>query len=124
MACLATVRPDGRPHLVPVVFATDGTDVVTAVDGKPKSGAPLARLRHLQADPRVSLLADHYEEDWARLWWIRVDGTAAIEGSGMEVGLRRLVDRYPQYRKVPLPGPLIRITPMRISGWQAATRTP
>ena len=64
----------GAPHLVPVVFARDQADLVTAVDGKPKSGKVLARIDNITRDPRVTLLADHYEEDWSSLWWVRVDG--------------------------------------------------
>jgi len=37
VARLATVRPDGSPHLVPVVFALDGPTIAFAVDDKPKS---------------------------------------------------------------------------------------
>ncbi len=80
VARLATIGPDGRPHLVPVTFALDGDRIYTAVDAKPKTTANLRRLRNIDADPRVTLLADHYEDDWDRLWWARADGRAAILG--------------------------------------------
>jgi len=82
VARLATVRPDGRPHLVPIVFAVAGDVIVTAVDEvKPKRTRALARLANIAAEPRVSVLADHYDEDWTRLWWVRADGTATVVGS-------------------------------------------
>ncbi|MGV9992300.1 TIGR03668 family PPOX class F420-dependent oxidoreductase [Streptomyces sp. NPDC003374] len=79
VARLATVDDAGRPHLVPVVFATDGADgIVTAVDHKPKTTARLKRLHNIEVSPAVCLLADAYDEDWDRLWWARADGGARI----------------------------------------------
>jgi len=75
VARLATVRPDGAPHLVPVVFAVevaaDGDRVHLAVDAKPKRTRNLQRLVNLRAEPRCALLVDHYADDWSRLWWGR-----------------------------------------------------
>jgi PPOX class probable F420-dependent enzyme len=78
VARLATVRPDGTPHLVPVVFALVGDVVTTAVDHKPKRSTSLQRLANLRAEPRCSLLVDHYDDDWTRLWWARADGRAEV----------------------------------------------
>jgi PPOX class probable F420-dependent enzyme len=119
---LATVRPDGRPHVVVCCFAVEGDQVWTAIDAKPKSGAPLQRLENVRANPQVSLLVDHYEEDWARLWWVRVDGTAAIleHGAEEERAIAALTARYPQYARTPPPGPVIAIAIERITGWSAS----
>ena len=119
VATLATVSADGRPHVVPVVFALDGEDLVTSVDGKPKQGRVLARIENVRRDPRVSLLADHYEEDWSRLWWVRVDGAASVETEGLnfERALSVLRGRYPQYDLVELTGPVIRIRIERTTSW-------
>lgn len=119
VATLATVSADGRPHIVPVVFALDGEDLVTSVDGKPKQGRMLARIENVRRDPRVSLLADHYEEDWSRLWWVRVDGEASVETEGLnfERALTVLRGRYPQYDLVELTGPVIRIRIERTTSW-------
>ena len=119
VATLATVSADGRPHVVPVVFARDGNDLVTSVDGKPKKGKVLARIENVHRDPRVSVLADHYEADWSRLWWVRVDGEASIEteGEGFDRALTALRRRYPQYRVVELTGPVIRIRIERTTSW-------
>src|SRR5690349_16209891 len=78
VARLATVDTTGRPHLVPVVFALDGDTIYFAVDSKPKRTRNLQRLRNIAANPAVCLLADQYQEDWTRLWWVRVDGAARI----------------------------------------------
>ena len=121
VATLATLSADGRPHVVPVVFARDGGDFVTSVDGKPKQGRVLARIENVGRDPRVSLLADHYEEDWSRLWWVRVDGEASVEteGAAFDRALTVLRGRYPQYGFVELTGPVIRIRIERTTSWVA-----
>src|SRR5215472_5832016 len=78
VARLATVTPDGRPHIVPVTFAVDGEMIYTAVDAKPKSTTDLRRLDNMRAHPDVAVLADHYADDWTELWWVRADGRAEI----------------------------------------------
>ena len=118
---LATVRPDGAPHVVVCCFVVEGDRVWTAIDAKPKSGAPLQRLANVRANPRASLLVDHYEEDWEALWWVRVDGTAAVLESGNEEerAIAALTARYPQYERARPPGPVIAIAIERITGWSA-----
>ena len=124
MVVLATAMADGRPHLVPVVFAQDGQDLVTAIDAKPKTGRRLTRLVNIGRDPRVCLLGHHYEEDWTRLWWVRVDGSATLEGAGeqFERAIRSLRERYRQYEVTRLEGPVIRIAIERVTGWRAVPR--
>jgi PPOX class probable F420-dependent enzyme len=121
VARLATVRADGSPHLVPVCFALAGEAIYTAVDHKPKSTSALARLRHIAAEPRVALLADRYDEDWSRLWWVRVDGDAAVVSSPRERerALAALADAYPQYAARPPQGPVIGVQPRGWQGWRA-----
>jgi len=127
IARLATVTPDGRPHVVPVVFAVDGDplgnhDVVyTAVDAKPKTTLRLRRLANIESNPQVSLLVDHYADDWTRLWWVRADGVARIHSGGeaLDTGCRLLRAKYPQYQSVPLHGPVIAVTVRRWSSWHA-----
>lgn len=114
VARLGTVTPSGEPHLVPVVFAVDGGTAWTAVDGKPKRSARLRRLANVAANPRVSLLVDHYDEDWRRLWWVRADGVAGVHAAAPG-GLAALCDKYEQYRTGPPPGPFIEVT---LTGWR------
>src|SRR5579884_3635564 len=78
VARLATAGSGGKPHIVPICFAIEGSRLYFAIDQKPKSGRPLRRLANIEANPQVSILVDHYEEDWSRLWWIRLDGIAAV----------------------------------------------
>jgi len=130
VARLATIGPAHRPHLVPITFALDGDRIYTVVDAKPKTTANLRRLRNIAADPRVTVLADHYEADWSRLWWARADGLAEILArpaagqppgpAGLAGPLELLAARYPQYRADPPAGPLIRIQVERWTGWAAA----
>jgi PPOX class probable F420-dependent enzyme len=119
---LATVRPDGGPHVVVCCYAVDGDQVWTAIDEKPKSGARLQRLENVRANPRASLLVDHYEENWNRLWWVRVDGAAAVLeiGNEEERAIAALTARYPQYERARPPGPVITIAIERITGWSAS----
>jgi PPOX class probable F420-dependent enzyme len=116
---LATVKADGAPHIVPMVFAMVGDSVVTAVDWKPKAGRRLQRLRNIEANPAVSFMVDGYSDDWDRLWWVRVDGTAIIHSRGdqWETAIAALREKYPQYRDRPPEGEVIRITPSRVSSW-------
>lgn len=120
VARLASADADGRPHLVPVVFAVRGEVVVTAVDHKPKRTPDLKRLRNIAANPEVSLLADHYSDDWDRLWWARADGTAELAATADHPDLvSALVDKYSQYRRTPPSGTLIVVRVHRWSGWAA-----
>ena len=98
VARLATVRADGRPHLVPVVFAVEGERVFTVVDAKPKTSPALQRLRNVEANPAVSLLVDHYDEDWHAIWWVRAEGLARVVDSGAErkQAIDLLTRKYPQ----------------------------
>ncbi|MGH8961265.1 MAG: TIGR03668 family PPOX class F420-dependent oxidoreductase [Jatrophihabitantaceae bacterium] len=116
VARLATLTPDGRPHLVPVVFVVYGSRIYTAVDAKPKRTTALRRLANIRAEPRVSLLADHYSDDWSRLWWVRADGTARVLEDAPDA-LVLLAERYPQYRDQPPPGPVIAVEVQRWTGW-------
>jgi PPOX class probable F420-dependent enzyme len=125
VAVLATVGADGAPHLVPVVFAVrttgETTTVYTAVDAKRKTTHRLRRLANIAANPRVSLLVDHYDADWTQLWWIRVDGVAAVHerGEEMAMGYAALRHEYPQYERVALDGPVVTVTITRWSSWHA-----
>jgi len=116
------VGPAGQPHLVPVTFALDGDHVYTAVDAKPKTTMNLHRLRNIDRDPRVAVLADHYEADWDRLWWARAEGLASIldEPGGRARPLELLAERYAQYRVDPPAGPVIAIAVERWTGWAAS----
>jgi PPOX class probable F420-dependent enzyme len=116
---LATVTAGGRPHLVPCCFALIADTVYSAVDGKPKSTTALHRLANIDANPGVCLLVDHYDEDWTALWWVRIDGSAAVLDPGEETERARdaLRTKYRQYAAVALNGPVIRIDIRRWRWW-------
>jgi PPOX class probable F420-dependent enzyme len=99
VARLATIDANNTPHLVPICFAVDqATDTIySAVDAKPKTTPDLKRLRNIQQNPQVTLLVDHYTDDWAEVWWVRVDATAAVHDTH-EHGRELLAGKYPQYR--------------------------
>jgi PPOX class probable F420-dependent enzyme len=119
VARLATVDATGRPRLVPIVYALLGDALYFVVDAKPKSTTRLRRLADIRADPRVSALVDHYDEDWDTLWWARADGTARVLDDLRPDALAALAARYPAYRVTP-PGPMVEIAVQRWSGWSAA----
>jgi PPOX class probable F420-dependent enzyme len=121
---LATAGADGRPHLVPCTFAVDDSGrVVIGIDNKPKSSGNLRRLRNIAENPQVSLLADHYADEWAQLWWARAEGTATIERSGAEHAAHwaLLRSKYPQYAGQVLDGPVIVVAVQAWSGWAFAS---
>jgi PPOX class probable F420-dependent enzyme len=121
VAHLATADSEGSPHVVPVVFALDGDTIYFAVDQKPKQSRDLKRLRNIAINPSVSVLVDHYEEDWKALWWVRADGSARVVDPGPDTdrAMQLLAQRYAQYRKHPPPGPAVAIAVHRWSAWSA-----
>jgi PPOX class probable F420-dependent enzyme len=119
---LATLGADGRPHLVPICFALEADTLYSAVDEKPKRSRRLQRLENIRRRPEVSVLVDHYEEDWTRLWWIRLDGTADVleDEAERERVLALLAAKYEQYRAEPPTGPVIEVRIDRWRGWASA----
>jgi PPOX class probable F420-dependent enzyme len=122
VARLATIDPDGRPHLVPCCFALDGDVVYSVVDHKPKRSTALRRLDNIRARPSVCLLVDHYEDDWTALWWVRFDGTARVvsDGPEHERALTLLCAKYAQYRAVRPSGPVVAIDIEACRTWCAS----
>src|SRR5215207_7859154 len=104
-AFLATTGEDLRPHIVPVVFALAGDELVIAIDQKPKSSMNLRRLRNLAWNPRVAVLCDRYDADWSQLWWVRADGRARVDEQNPPA-VESLAAKYPQYRLDPPRGPV------------------
>ncbi|MGW3196291.1 TIGR03668 family PPOX class F420-dependent oxidoreductase [Streptomyces sp. NPDC001118] len=117
---LGTADAAGKPHLVPATFAVVGDTVAIAVDHKPKRHTNLKRLRNVQENPAVTLLVDHFTEDWNDLWWVRADGEARVVENELAYELvDALVDKYEQYRERRPVGPVIEIHVSRWSGWVA-----
>ncbi len=126
VARLATLRPDGSPRLVPITFVLLDGLIWSAVDEvKPKTTTRLARLADVERDPRVGVVVDHYSDDWSALWWVRVDGTAAVHEGGERCAraLDALAAKYPAYAATPPSGPVLVVTPTRWAGWAATAPT-
>jgi PPOX class probable F420-dependent enzyme len=121
VARLATTDPDGRPHLVPIVFAVEGDTLYSAVDRKPKRSTKLRRIENARVRPDVTILVDHYDEDWRQLWWLRLRGRARVLDDGAERShaLALLREKYPQYRSEPPDGPVLAVDVSDVRSWSA-----
>ena len=119
MGYLATTGRDLLPHVVPITFAVSDDRLVTVVDQKPKSTTDLRRLRNIADNPLVSVLCDHYSEEWDRLWWVRVDGRATLVagGAGRGAAIDLLTAKYPQYRDDPPQGTAVVMEIDFWTGW-------
>ena len=106
---------------MPIVFAVDGDTLYTAVDRKPKRSRRLRRIENARARPDVTVLVDGYDEDWSRLWWIRLRGRARVldEGSEHDRALGLLAEKYPQYRDEPPGGPVLAVDVDEVRTWTA-----
>lgn len=124
VAVLSTVDETGAPHLVPITFALTDTEPIlfSAVDGKPKRATRLRRHANIEAEPRVSLLVQHWHEDWSLLWWVRAGGRATVsdEPATVERAVGLLRAKYEQYASVDVHGPVIEIAIERWHGWSSA----
>jgi len=126
---LGTADSDGRPSVVPVCFALLGTEVVTPIDEKPMAGDPqtLRRVRDVRANPAVSLVVDHYDEDWSSLGWVQVRGTATVSepaGPGHGDAVTALRAKYDQYADHDLESrPVILVDVGRVVSWGTLRRT-
>lgn len=126
VARLATLGPHDQPPQIPIVFARVGDELWSPIDGKPKTGLELARVRNVRERPDVSLLLDEYDADWSRLWWIRIDATARIataDEPGFDEAVAALRSKYPQYADVPVTGQrptLLAFRPRRVRSWSGA----
>ncbi|MGD0074641.1 MAG: TIGR03668 family PPOX class F420-dependent oxidoreductase [Candidatus Binataceae bacterium] len=128
---LATATVDGEPHAIPLCFWFDGANFYFAIDEKPKrqTGIKLKRMRNIAANPRVALIIDRYEEDWASLAYVLINGRARVVEDPEEymLALRNLRDKYPQYRAMalnPESNPLVKIEPERVHVWGARFNPP
>ena len=127
VARLGTADAAGQPLVVPICYAFDGRHCYSAIDAKPKRQAPgrLKRVRNIRENSRVSVLVDHYDEDWSRLRYIVLQGRADLLSEGAEFthAVDLLLEKYAQYRAMSLDrnsGLVIKITPERVIQWRFA----
>jgi PPOX class probable F420-dependent enzyme len=122
VARLATLDPDGRPHIIPILFAFERDTLYSAVDAKPKRSRTLRRIENARARPQVTVLVDHYESDWSRLWWVRLRGNARVLDRGddeADRALELLAEKYPQYLETAPGFPVLAIDVGEWRGWSA-----
>ena len=121
VARLATTDPDGRPHLVPIVFVVEGDTLYSAVDRKPKRSTRLRRIENARARPEVTILVDHYDDDWRHLWWLRLRGRARVLDDGQERAhaLALLREKYPQYEREPPDGRVLAVDLTEERSWSS-----
>lgn len=122
IAHLATADAGGQPHVVPICFVFAEGMLYSVIDRKPKRARPehLRRVRNLRENPRVAVVMDTYAEDWSRLGYVLVEGTARLIKAGPEhaTALRLLREKYPQYRPMQLDDrPVIAIAILRTVRW-------
>jgi PPOX class probable F420-dependent enzyme len=123
---LATVRPDGSPHVVPFVFTLvvdgDAVRLYWAVDDKPKRSTAIARIDNIRANPHVEAVVDEYDEDWRRLWWVRLRGTGRLVETDPEraAALAALAEKYRPYRRRPPAGAVLAIDVSDVWSWTAS----
>jgi PPOX class probable F420-dependent enzyme len=125
VARLATADARGQPHVVPICFVLDRNEFFSPIDEKPKQASPrtLKRLRNVSENPRIAMIIDRYDDDWQKLAYVLVIGTAKILLRGKRhsraIGLLRR--KYPQYRAMAIQDrPMIRISPRRVVSWSFA----
>src|SRR5262245_26005988 len=122
---LGTADAAGQPHVVPICYAFDGQSLFSAIDAKPKRPGPrgLKRVQNIRENPRVSVVIDHYDEDWRRLCYVIIQGEAELltEGADFARGAELLLAKYPQYRTMGLSreaGLMIKVKPARVTQWR------
>jgi PPOX class probable F420-dependent enzyme len=119
VARVATYDDCGQIHLVPVTFVLDGERLYSPSDAGPRRAK---RLRNLEDDSRVAVLIDVYDEDWSRVWWVRLRGAGRAIDAGPEYERARtlLAQKYPQFRDAPpgeAAGPIMIVDIADWSGW-------
>ena len=122
LAHLATSSKHGKPHVVPVCYVYDGVSIYSPIDEKPKRTNPkqLRRVLNISENPYVSMVVDQYEEDWSKLRYVLVQGSARIvhEGDEYRRAVSLLREKYPQYGAMQLEDrPVIKIEPVKVAAW-------
>jgi len=116
---LGTMHPERGVDAVPVVYIVEDDRIVSPIDTvKAKSGRRLQRLTNIESDHRCVLLVEHNDEDWSRLWWVRVHG-AAFEAEPTPSQLRLLGSAFPAYQADGAITAVVVVQPEAVTGWDA-----
>ena len=117
IADLATVNPDGSPHVAPVWFRWDG-DVV-----KVFTQTTAVKVRNIRNDARVSMAVSKQDAPYG---YVIVNGTAEISNEGIPDEVRAMAIHYKgevegeiyiQQALQEMEFCLLTITPTKIIGW-------
>jgi PPOX class probable F420-dependent enzyme len=116
VARVGTIDERGRVHLVPIVYVVDGDTLYSSTDAGDR---PAKRLRNLETNPSVTILVDVYDEEWSKVWWVRLRGTGRVVEEGPEHAhaYRLLREKYPQYESEPVGGPVMAVDVAEWAGW-------
>ena len=115
---------DGRqPHLVPVVLVSVGSHIYLPIDGKRKKPGQLRRVRNLDRHPEVALLIDHYEDDWSRLWWVRIDAIASMVPLPT-AARNKFTQKYPGYSHTEIGVESIKLEVVNVQKWSNLSDQP
>ena len=113
---VATTGPAGMPHVVPVCHVLEDGKVCFASESRAK------KIAHLRQNPRIAVTVDVYDEDWAGLKGVMIQGTAELIERGPRFRkVRRLL--YDKYRQYPEEAALeegdviVEITPRHVFSW-------
>jgi len=112
LARLATASKDARPHVVPVIYAMDGEDLIIAIDYGTK------KLKNLRENRRVALVVDDYQPNHA----VMIEGECELFERGKEYLrlLQVLFDRFEFYRRHPWgegESPIMEVGPTKAVSW-------
>jgi PPOX class probable F420-dependent enzyme len=111
-AAVATIRPDGTPHVTPVLVDYDGERILF------NTATGRAKWHHMRRDPRVTI--EVYAED-DPYEYVTVSGTVELEeGEAANDHIDKLSEKYTGNPKFQSHQPgerrvIVRVTPERIS---------
>lgn len=127
---LATADGEGRPHVIPICYSLVDDELYTPLDEKPQAveATGLRRVQNIRQNPRVSVVVDHYTEQWDALGWVQLRGTAVIieaDAPPHAHAVRALREKYHQYTSHALEQrPLIRVELNAARSWGQLDRPP
>lgn len=118
IADLATVRPDGSPHVAPVWFHYDGDKIKVIAE---KSAVKIGNIRH---EPRVSLSIATDQRPYV---YVIINGTAELSEDGIPELVRNMAvnyqgkeegERYAERVLQEMDFYVITVTPSKVTGWE------
>lgn len=121
---IASILPDGRPHLVPMWFARDDDGLLVF-----STYGSSQKILNLERDPRITALAETGTE-YDQVRGLSIDGTAeVIRDPHVTMRTLQLVGAHTNHRPRPDPDPdaepppvaykrvTVRIRPERVRSW-------